>query len=59
MGIIDRACRNHAILYSSAIVLRLVIFSFPSVADTFLQRVEFATPVTSYKRRKCLNTTTH
>ncbi|KAI9491481.1 GPI transamidase component-like protein [Zychaea mexicana] len=50
MGIIDRGCRSHAILYSAAIVLRLAIFSFPSVADTLLQRVEFATPVTSYKR---------
>ncbi|KAI9316603.1 GPI transamidase subunit PIG-U [Dichotomocladium elegans] len=47
---IDRALRSNTLLYSVAIVLRVVIFSIPSVAEALAHRVELVTPVTSYKR---------
>lgn len=40
------------LIYATAFALRLALFSFPSVANTLVQRVELSTPVTSYKRRK-------
>ncbi|KAI8065528.1 GPI transamidase subunit PIG-U [Gongronella butleri] len=38
------------LIFSTAFFIRMVLFSFPAISDTLLQRVEFATPVTSYKR---------
>lgn len=44
--------KKQKIIYATAFALRLAIFSFPSVANTLVQRVELSTPVTSFKRRK-------
>lgn len=40
------------LIYTTAFLLRLAIFSFPSVSNTLAQRVELSTPVTSFKRCK-------
>ncbi|KAI8097809.1 GPI transamidase subunit PIG-U [Gilbertella persicaria] len=42
--------KNSKLIYATAIAIRLVVFSIPPVANTLVQRVELATPVTSYKR---------
>ncbi|KAI8997431.1 GPI transamidase subunit PIG-U [Pilobolus umbonatus] len=34
----------------TAFILRIIVFSIPSVVDILIQRVELATPVTSFKR---------
>lgn len=39
------------LIYATALALRLALFSFPSVANTLVERVELSTPVTSFKRR--------
>lgn len=44
--------RNTLLLYSGAIAIRLALFSIPAISETLLQRVELATPVTSFKRCK-------
>ncbi|KAI7892047.1 GPI transamidase-like protein component PIG-U [Mucor mucedo] len=38
------------LIYATALALRLALFSFPSVANTLVERVELSTPVTSFKR---------
>ncbi|GAA5800984.1 hypothetical protein HPULCUR_006424 [Helicostylum pulchrum] len=42
--------KKSKLIYATAFVLRLAIFSFPSVTNTLAQRVELSTPVTSFKR---------
>ncbi|CEP08549.1 hypothetical protein [Parasitella parasitica] len=38
------------LIYIAAVATRLAMFSFPSVSNTLVQRVELSTPVTSFKR---------
>ncbi|ORX51928.1 phosphatidylinositol glycan, class U [Hesseltinella vesiculosa] len=43
--------RTHTyLIFLAAYFVRMVLFSIPSFSNTLLQRVEFATPITSYKR---------
>lgn len=44
--------KNAKLIYIIGFLIRLALFSFPSVTDTLSQRVELSTPVTSFKRRK-------
>ncbi|CAO3630127.1 unnamed protein product [Mucor fragilis] len=38
------------LIYITAVAIRLAIFSFPSVSNALVERVELSTPVTSFKR---------
>ncbi|KAG1139108.1 hypothetical protein G6F37_006748 [Rhizopus arrhizus] len=42
--------KNAKLIYVVGFLIRLALFSFPSVIDTLSQRVELSTPVTSFKR---------
>lgn len=49
---LSRRLQSNAVLYGAAIALRIVISSFPAVADYLAHRVELVTPLTSFKRCK-------
>lgn len=48
--------RRKAGVFVAAVALRLLLFGvFPSLPDLLTARVEVSTPISSFKRRACLN----
>ncbi|KAI9468453.1 MAG: PIG-U-domain-containing protein [Benjaminiella poitrasii] len=39
-----------SVIYATALAIRIAMFSFPSVANTLMSRIELSTPITSFKR---------